>query len=90
MSVIEAMSCGIPCVAFDCDSGPSEIISNGVDGILVPQGDVQGLADGICRLIDDTELRRQMGEKARRKVEKYSQNSIMTRWERLFERLLND
>ena len=46
--LIEAMSLGVPCVSFDCPFGPSEIIRNQEDGLLVKNGDIQGFANAIC------------------------------------------
>lgn len=86
--MIEAMACGVPVVAFACHCGPRDIISEGVDGFLVDEGDIDGLAEGITRLIEDTNLRRQMGEKAREKAEKYKIENIGAQWIALFESLL--
>lgn len=88
MVLLEAMGCGVPAVAFTCKCGPRDVITDGADGILVPEGDVDGLADGICRLIEDESLRRKMGENAVQKVrDKFSEERIMSQWIDLFERI---
>jgi GalNAc-alpha-(1->4)-GalNAc-alpha-(1->3)-diNAcBac-PP-undecaprenol alpha-1,4-N-acetyl-D-galactosaminyltransferase len=56
-ALIEAMATPLPPVSFDCEAGPSEIITNGVNGFLVKTGDTDGLAQKIQQLIDDQELR---------------------------------
>lgn len=83
----EAMSCGLPCVAFDCPYGPAEIIDDGKDGYLVENNNVRLLADKMSRLMVDSSLRREMGEIARRDVVRYSKWDIMSRWITLFEKL---
>ena len=67
-SVIEAMAMGKPVVAVN-SCGPAEIISNGEDGILVPEGDVQAMAASAVQLLADDDYARTMGEAARKKVE---------------------
>lgn len=86
--IVEAMSCGLPVVAFTCHCGPRDIISDGKDGLWVPDGDIAGLADGINRLIEDEELRRKMGQEARRKAAEYKLDTIGVQWIELFESLL--
>ena len=81
----EAMSCGVPCVAFDCAPGIREIIRDGEDGIVVRNRDVAALADGICRLIEDEGLRRDLGARARENIARFRLEDIMRHWEQLFE-----
>ncbi|MEL5896307.1 glycosyltransferase family 4 protein [Bacteroides sp. GD17] len=86
--LIEAMSCGLPCISFDCPSGPSEIIKNGEDGILVENGNIEKLSEAICCLIEDEQKRKQMGAKARKNILRYSKENIMQQWDILFKRLI--
>ncbi|WP_300850773.1 glycosyltransferase family 4 protein [uncultured Rikenella sp.] len=84
----EAMICGVPCVSYACPYGPSDVIQDEVDGIIIPQvGDIDGLADGICRLIEDTPLRRAMGASARENIDRFDENQVMQQWIRLFDNL---
>lgn len=80
----EAMSCGVPCVAFDCVPGIREIIRDGDDGLVVKNRDVEALAEGICRLIEDEELRRTFGANARRNIARFQMDRILDQWDQLF------
>lgn len=86
--LVEAMSCGIPCVSFDCPHGPADIIKDGEDGLLVENGNVEQLAEKICWMIEHEEERLEMGRKARENVRRYLPENIIPQWEQLFERLL--
>lgn len=83
----EAMSCGLPCVSFDCPYGPRDILTDGEDGLLVENGNVEALSKAIERLIADENLRQSMGEKAIINVARYDSSNIMNRWEKLFSSL---
>ena len=83
----EAMSCGLPCISFDCPYGPRDIITDGEDGILVKNGNVEALSKAIERLMTDESLRQSMGEKAIINVARFDSSIIMTRWEELFSSL---
>ena len=87
--LIEAMSCGLPCISFDCPSGPNEIIKHEEDGIVVENGNIYKLAEAICRLIEDEDGRKRMGIKARSNVLRYLPEHIMQQWDSLFK-TLND
>lgn len=87
MVLLEAMVCGVPCVSFDCPHGPRNIIRDGEDGLLVEYLNPQALADGICRLIEDEALRKQLGAKARENIQRFSLESVMKQWTELFDTL---
>jgi len=79
------MSCGIPCISFDCPYGPSEIIQNGIDGILVKNGDINALAEKIEYLIENKAIRKEMGRKAITDIARYDPNIVMESWKNLFK-----
>ena len=85
MVLLEAMACGIPCVSFDCPYGPRNVIKNGEDGFLVDYLNSNALAERICKLIEDKDLRKQMGQNGRRNVMRFSRETIMPQWMSLFE-----
>jgi len=87
-SIIEAMACGKAVVTTNI-GGPSEIVSNGVDGVLVPPRDEAAIASGILDLIKDDNKRRKLGETARRTVEeKYSWERISDQYHELYSSLV--
>lgn len=85
----EAMSCGIPCISFDCHYGPSDIIKDGKDGLLVTNGDIAALANAICWMIEHDDERKAMGRRAKQNVDRYSPKVIMAQWNDLFHKLYN-
>jgi glycosyltransferase involved in cell wall biosynthesis len=87
MVLIEAMACGLPCVSFDCNYGPSDIIYNGVDGFVVPKEDAKSLASKIIILIENETLRLQMGQQAKENVKRFLPESIVSQWDKLFKSL---
>ena len=86
----EAMSTGVPAVSYACPCGPSDIIHDGIDGILVENGNIQALADGICFLIENETLRKRLGDGATKSVLRFSQDLIMSQWESLFNSMMNN
>ncbi len=83
----EAMNCGVPCVSFACKCGPSDIITDGVDGCLVKNvGDTRCLADCICKLIRDENLRKKFGYNASINVERFNIDNIMSKWVELIKK----
>lgn len=88
--LIEAMTCGVPCVSYACPCGPSDIIKDGVDGLLVPVGDTDALAEKLCMLIENPDLRKKMGKEAAKNVLRFSEENVMKLWENLFHDLLKN
>ena len=84
----EAMSCGLPVVAFDCPSGPANIITEGVDGYLIKDRDVNAFADKVCYLIEHPNVRIEMGKNAIRHSARYAPERIMPKWISLFNELV--
>ena len=85
MVMIEAMACGLPAVSFDFKCGPKDIIQHGVNGLLVKNGDIQGLADAMMHLMADEQLLQSMSSEARKVVETYSEEVVMRKWVDLFD-----
>lgn len=85
MVLTEAMECGLPCVAFDCPSGPADIIKDGEDGFLVEKENTDELAEKLITLIENQDLRKQMGAKAKENVKRFSVEKVIKKWISLFE-----
>ena len=80
----EAMSCGLPCVSFNCPYGPREIITDGEDGLLAENGIIEVLAQKMECLMSDVELRKSMGTKAVQNISRFMPEVIMAQWINLF------
>jgi GalNAc-alpha-(1->4)-GalNAc-alpha-(1->3)-diNAcBac-PP-undecaprenol alpha-1,4-N-acetyl-D-galactosaminyltransferase len=86
--LLEAMALGLPCVAFDCPSGPAEMTRQGKDALLVPAGDVEGLRQTLARMMSDPALRRILGERAAVSVRRrYALAAVLAEWDGLFEQV---
>lgn len=87
-SLQEAMACGICAVSFDCDTGPREIMREGVDGVLVrPTADAEAMASQLDALMGDEALRHQYAQEAMSVRERFSMQKIGQDWDKLFSEL---
>ncbi len=87
--LLEAMACGLPLVSFTCKCGPRDIISDGEDGFLIKENDLDSFADKLSLLIEDCELRRKMGKTASENVLRFTEDVVMSKWMSLFDELIN-
>ena len=83
----EAMSCGLPIVAFDCPYGPADIIIDDQDGFLIKNRDIHAFAEKVCLLIENPELRKMMGQAGVLSAQRYDASRIMPMWKDLFDHL---
>ena len=88
MVLLEAQAFGVPVVSFDCKCGPREIIEDGKTGLIVPEGDIDALAKALERLMENDELRKEMGQNAFRSAGKWRTDAIMEKWTALFREIL--
>jgi len=82
---LEAMSVGVPTVAYDCQGGLRYVVKDGETGVFVPMGDEEAFATQVCRLIEDEALRKRMGKACLDEVERYKVDYIALQWMALFE-----
>lgn len=87
LAIVEAMSHNIPCISYDIDVGPKEIITNKEDGYLIEDRDEKKMADVTCMLIEDSVKRVEMGSKARKTSEKFFASNIANEWENFFDKM---
>ncbi len=86
-ALCEAMAAGLPVIAADCNFGPSEIVRDGVDGVLVPTGNPEELAKALQRLIGDPDERQRISQRAPGIVERFSLETVLGMWEALLREL---
>ena len=87
-ALMEAMAVGLPCISTDCDTGPSDLITDGENGYLIPVGDAEALAEKMVRIIEMTPDERMSIARAARKnmKENYNGEVICKKWESVFLR----
>ena len=89
MVLVEAMACGVPAIAFDCQCGPKDIIRHGENGLLVRNGDIEGLAAAMMKLMDDEAYRQRLSDNAKGVISTYAEETVMQQWMTLFTILVN-
>lgn len=88
MVMIESMACGLPVVSFDYKCGPRDIIADGINGLLVPEGDITRLAEVMAWLMADASYRQSLSDKALQVTATYSEEAVMAKWVNLFTSLV--
>lgn len=75
-ALCEAMAAGLPCISFDFIAGPQDLIDDGINGIIVENGNIKALADAIINLTNDADKRRELGDKAKNITNRLNKNII--------------
>ncbi|MGM0497278.1 MAG: glycosyltransferase family 4 protein [Bacteroidota bacterium] len=88
-SLAEAMSFGLPCISFNCDFGPAELIQHDVNGVLVENGNVNKMAEEIDRIVGNETIRDKLGKNATSIINKLDLDLIIRKWEHVFGELSN-
>ena len=88
MVLIEAMACGVPCVSFNCPSGPGDIINDAEDGFLISPENIGEMASKIILLMNNDNLRKELGGNAKENVRRYQPEIVMKQWDNLFKSLV--
>ncbi|MBP2704180.1 glycosyltransferase family 4 protein [Microbispora sp. RL4-1S] len=88
MVLLEAMSKGLPVVSYDCPTGPAELITHGLDGLLVQPGKIHAMADAICSVIEDEDLRHKLGSRGKETATAYGLDVVGARWDDLLDSLV--
>ena len=85
--IVEAMAMGTPVISTDCPHGPNEIITNGVNGLLVPPGDAAALAWAMLRLAEDASLRARLAQAGQLRAQHFSADRIVGEFEDVLRKL---
>lgn len=86
-ALMEAMAAGMPVAAFDCAWGPADMVEDGGNGLLVPDGDVGRLSAAMARLADDAALRERLGRRARMDAERWAPATVFAAWDDVLARV---
>lgn len=89
MTLLEAYSQGAACIAYDCISGPSDIITNRQDGLLIENQNSKAMITGLLELLENTELRKELQKNAPFALEKFSIENVGDKWEVLLNDVVN-
>lgn len=87
MSLLEAQCCGLPMVSYTCKCGPRDIIRDGKNGYLIPEGDVLLFAENVKKIIENQALRKEMGKQSKELSANFQEDRIMGLWQSLFNEL---
>lgn len=87
MVLLEAMSQGMACIAYNCKTGPSEMLENNKNGLLIPDQDIVKMRAGLSKLIEDSTLRLYLGNMATKTIDKYSMSKIIAKWDTIIDKI---
>jgi glycosyltransferase involved in cell wall biosynthesis len=89
MALLEGQSAGLPLISYACKCGPKDIIDEGFNGFLIDEGDKEKFAEKLLELIEDDQLRKEMGKNSYNHSKNFSEEVIMQKWIDLFNETLS-
>ena len=89
MVLLEAQAHGVPAVSFACKCGPKDVITDGVNGLLVEEGDIEELSKALCTLITSPDKLKEMGKAAYEDSLRWGRETILRKWDALFKELIS-
>jgi glycosyltransferase involved in cell wall biosynthesis len=89
MVLLEALSVGMPVISYDSPTGPKHILTNNEDSFLVPYKNLDIFTDQLKQLMQNENLRQEMGENGIENVQRFGIQIVMQRWKNLFISLIN-
>ncbi len=90
MTLMEAAARGIACISYDCVSGPSDIITDGHDGLLIENQNKEAMVEGLLTLISNKELRQMFQKNAPQAIQKFSIENVGNKWNMLFKEVIEN
>jgi len=85
LAILEAMTCGLPVISFNCPYGPAAIIKNNVDGFLIENGNKKAFSEALLKLMYDKDMRKSFGKQAAENIQRFSPDKVFKMWDDLFE-----
>jgi len=85
--LVEAMACGVPVISTNCPSGADEIITNGINGMIIPVNNEKALSEAIMRLLKNNSLRKRLAEEGRKRAEDFRIEKMVAEYEQIIESL---
>ncbi|WP_106227549.1 glycosyltransferase family 4 protein [Jezberella montanilacus] len=89
--LLEAMALGLPCITYDCPSGPAELTESGISGYLIGMNDKEGFVQALKQLMDDAQSRSELGQRGAESVKRrYAIAKVIDDWDAVFDRIQRD
>ena len=82
------MASGAAVISFDCETGPKELIEDRQHGLLIPEGDIDRMAEAISMLIQNPEIREIYGKAAIKSTARFNYENILLEWDKIFDKFL--
>ena len=85
------MALGLPCITYDCPSGPAELTESGISGYLIGMNDKEGFVQALKQLMDDAQSRSELGQRGAESVKRrYAIAKVIDDWDAVFDRIQRD